>query len=465
MGVHPPVVYGLLFVTDCSSIPYGIAPISTVRLLISERVFSPWWHLLMHGDSPYDRIHPFFVQTSFSITYTERVYLMPIVTLKTKLVTPQKTVVQTPESPPSSPSKDEALTKPIHRMPDVVKQRILGYLGGGDAFFSSALQAEIKANKQKDMNAVGEARTVINTLLRTGVKTEDAKGFPFINQAINAGNRALTNYLRKVGFPVGDSTQRQYWQQVFYTGLTSDIGLGGTVSREYPMRVPGMNVNAPLDRQGNTALALAVRNEKIDYFNTLLGVPGINPNLPNAKGQTPLHEAASKSNPAFLTKLLRAGADPNSVNMSGRNPVHKARKEHIEALKEAGADLDLVDKIGFAPLHYAANRHPDPELLTKLLEAGADPNQQVRREDDTFLQRLDPDAVAEIQAFDGFTPLHFVATQGNVGLAEQLLNAGADLTRKDATGRTPLDLARESEQDDMVALLEHHKKPFQHGDH
>jgi ankyrin repeat protein len=56
----------------------------------------------------------------------------------------------------------------------------------------------------------------------------------------------------------------------------------------------------------------------------------------------------------------------------------------------------------------------------------------------------------------GWTALHYVAGFGFVDLVEPLLTRGADHEARDDEGRTPLDVAVEARQAEMVEVLRLH---------
>ncbi|THW43784.1 hypothetical protein D6C77_05082 [Aureobasidium pullulans] len=52
------------------------------------------------------------------------------------------------------------------------------------------------------------------------------------------------------------------------------------------------------------------------------------------------------------------------------------------------------------------------------------------------------------------TPLHTAISSGRISTADMLIRNGADLTRRDDSERTPLDLAKELDRTDFIAILE-----------
>ena len=55
--------------------------------------------------------------------------------------------------------------------------------------------------------------------------------------------------------------------------------------------------------------------------------------------------------------------------------------------------------------------------------------------------------------WDEKTPLHFAAANGFGEVAKILVEAKADLNAKDTNGKTPFDLATDTQEDEMAAFL------------
>lgn len=112
-----------------------------------------------------------------------------------------------------------------------------------------------------------------------------------------------------------------------------------------------------------------------------------------------------------------------------RNPdPDDQRRRLVQALKQ-GADIHATDKNGVTALHHAV-RFRSLAAVQTLIEFGANVNQACRR--------------------NGSTPLHRAVTQtgapGTAGrieaateILEALLTAGADLSIRNKTGKTPAD--------------------------
>ncbi len=106
----------------------------------------------------------------------------------------------------------------------------------------------------------------------------------------------------------------------------------------------------------------------------------------------------------------------------------------IEADPEA---LAARDRHGSTPLHWAAWRGHE-KIVQYLVDRGA----EVNARNDQY----------------GTTPLHDAARRGRMLVVEILLIHGADPVIGDHEGRTPLDMARERNQREVVQLLERRLK-------
>lgn len=139
------------------------------------------------------------------------------------------------------------------------------------------------------------------------------------------------------------------------------------------------------DEKGLPALAVAIRRESPRAFDMLLAQPTIDPDAPNAAGETPLMLTAIAGDLEASRKLLARGAKPQRP---GWTPIHYAASgpstELTRLLLERGAAVDAESPNGTTPLMLAAQHAPEA-TVELLLQRGADP----RRRNARGLQALD----------------------------------------------------------------------------
>ena len=136
--------------------------------------------------------------------------------------------------------------------------------------------------------------------------------------------------------------------------------------------------------------------------------------------------------------------DPTLANVyspDGWMPLHLAAHfDHVNAarwLLDAGADAHARSRNDLAnqPLHAAAAGQASVEMLTLLLDAGAEVN---------------------AREHGGFTPLHQCAENGHLAAIKLLLARGADPQARADDGRTALAFALAGEHEDVARLLREH---------
>lgn len=130
-------------------------------------------------------------------------------------------------------------------------------------------------------------------------------------------------------------------------------------------------------------------------------------------------------------------------------------------------DIDRRNGRGYSPLHLAARCSADPDVITLLLVAGADPNRKGNEDarplhiaagnsDAAIVERLlDGGADVDARMDRSLTALHLAAWNDQAESVGLLIAAGADIERKDGLDHTPLQVAAwRGSLDTLVVLID-----------
>ena len=137
---------------------------------------------------------------------------------------------------------------------------------------------------------------------------------------------------------------------------------------------------------------------------------------------------------------------------------HSPDPDVITFLLEAGADVKARNGLGYTPLHWAAAFSSNPDVITTLIKAGANVNARdgsgrmplhsagANSNPDIIIALIRAGADVNARSKWGNTPLHAaVEENSNPDVITALLEGGADGSIEDDNGRTPFDLAKDNE--------------------
>ena len=137
------------------------------------------------------------------------------------------------------------------------------------------------------------------------------------------------------------------------------------------MLAAGLDPNQ-LDTHGQPALILALQDESLKVAKVLWDAKGVQIDIRNHAGETPLMMAALKAEVDAVATLVARGA---AVNKDGWAPLHYAATGGsaaiVKMLLARGAVLEARSPNGSTPLMMAA-RYGNEEAVDALLAAGGD---------------------------------------------------------------------------------------------
>lgn len=199
----------------------------------------------------------------------------------------------------------------------------------------------------------------------------------------------------------------------------------------------GADLNARMERTGETALHLAARVARADAAKRILD-NGADANCQDNTGRTPLHAAVAADARGVFAILLRHRATNLNARMhDGTTPLILAARLAIEGMVEdliqADADINASDNSLKTALHWAAAVNNVDAVNILLCTANRDAQDEKEE-----------------------TPLFLAAREGSFEACKALLDSNAGRDIPDHMDRTPRDVAVERQHHDIVRLLDEH---------
>ena len=192
-----------------------------------------------------------------------------------------------------------------------------------------------------------------------------------------------------------------------------------------------------------TPLHMAALTGSMSVMELLIN-KGVDLNVQDDKGYTPLMNTVFFNEVKAMKLLLEKKANPDLVNNTGRTALHMAilnSDDHdiINLLINDGASTDTVDNDGLSPLLAALFKNK-PDLAEILINKGVDLNAVTK-------------VLLQTSYGTQLTPLHLAAQLGYTEVTKLLIEKNADLDARSSKHYTALSIALLEKRPEIAKLI------------
>ncbi len=231
------------------------------------------------------------------------------------------------------------------------------------------------------------------------------------------------------------------------------------------------------DESGNTPLHLASTFRHDDIIDLLIRHQA-DVNMLNAQGQAPLILASMYGDAESIKSLLAGEAKKDITDANGNTPLHIAaiyrNHENLDEILKANPEIDAINPEGYTPLHLAVRRSDNEKVVELLLQHETDLNipdptgknallASVGSNQKDYIRMLVSKGIdINSQDENGNTALHYPLSNVirdkrylpySKEMVKILMEEGADPHIKNNEGKSPMDLSRESGENELIDLL------------
>ncbi|XP_043270401.1 ankyrin-1-like [Venturia canescens] len=242
----------------------------------------------------------------------------------------------------------------------------------------------------------------------------------------------------------------------------------------------GANVNC---RRSDymTPLHIAAEHGDIELIRLLSKSRNLDPEVKTMHGLTSMHIAALLDHTRVMYELLKIGSSTDCTDNLDRYPLHYAALhsnfECARYLIRAGSPIHVYDVFQESPLHisvlktknipmiklFAAQRLRRSPFTSRdaqclLFEAILGARDESHIKIISMILHYAGDVINVPDPIGWRTPLHIVAMTGYFELAEYLMDRGADLEAKNRAGQTPMQVALNCKNYNIVRLMQDRMK-------